>query len=107
MHMVFWIAQIRLITTNTLITVLLGVVLVIGFFLQMSKAQENRKARNNEIEKLSAHNRELLEKYKSCLANKNVNGIGSTDQEIIKKAIEIIERNIRDLDFLKTLNNMK
>ena len=99
--------QNQLLWISILIAVLIGFILAATYFLHKSKARKIARALNYEIDKLTSHNRELLERYKSCLASENVKGIESTDHGVLKKAIDIIEKNISDLDFLKTLNRMR
>jgi len=90
-----------------LIVVLFGIILNTIYFLQKHKVQKNQKALNYEIEKLTTHNRELLEKYKALLTSENEVTIETDDRDMLKKAIDIIEKNMGDLEFLKNLNKMK
>jgi AraC-like DNA-binding protein len=84
--------------TNIWITafVLVGILSAVLYYLQEFRDQKNRTILNLEIDQLMTQNKELSEKYKAILSGTENQTIESSDQRLLKKAIEVIETNISD-----------
>lgn len=90
--------KIQVLWTNILFVAFVGVaiVLLVLYYLQEQRDRKNRLILNLEIEQLTTQNKELSEKYKDVLASVNGKGIESSDQRLLKKAIEVVESNLSD-----------
>lgn len=90
--------EIQKLWTNILITafVLVGILSAVLYYLQEFRDRKNRQILNLEIDQLMTQNKELSEKYKAILSGTENETIESSDQRLLKKAIEVIETNISD-----------
>jgi AraC-like DNA-binding protein len=94
-------SQIRMLWTNILIAafILLAIVSVGVYFLQRYRERKNRQIFNLEIDNLTTQQQEISQRYKNVLASGNLSSSESADQRLVKKAIEVVERNISDPEF--------
>lgn len=93
--------EIQKLWTNILITafIMVGIVSAVLYYLQEFRDRKNRTILNLEIDQLMTQNKELSEKYKAILMGSDNQPIESSDQRLLKKAIEVIETNISDPAF--------
>jgi AraC-like DNA-binding protein len=93
--------EIQLLWANILITVLVfvGILSAALYYLQEFRDRKNRMILNLEIDRLTTKNTELSEKFKDVLASADAKVIESSDQRLLKKAIEIVESNMKDPSF--------
>lgn len=90
--------EIQKLWTNILITalILFGILSMGLYYLQEFRDRKNRTILNLEIDRLMIQNKELAEKYKDVLAGTNEVAVESSDQRLLKKAVEVVESNMRD-----------
>jgi AraC-like DNA-binding protein/Tfp pilus assembly protein PilF len=68
--------------------------LVVLYHLKDKRDKEKRLILDLEIEQLTTQNKELSEKYKDVLASITTKTFESSEQRLLKKAIDIVEQNI-------------
>jgi AraC-like DNA-binding protein len=75
---------------------ILIVAFTITYWLLRYREKKNLEFLNLQIDYLSAQREELAEKYKLALITGPNQTIETTDQRLLKKALEIVEKNISD-----------
>lgn len=93
--------RIQILWMNILIA---GLALVVSVFILTYSLQRYRERKNREffslqVDLLTGQNKELAEKYKQAITGKNENSVESTDQRLLRMALEIVEKNISDPNF--------
>jgi len=90
--------KIQLLWTNILIValILVAILSAVIYYLQEYRDRKNRMILNLEIDRLTAQHKELSAKYKDVLAGDNAPALKSIDQQLLKKAIEVVENNMGD-----------
>lgn len=90
--------QIHTLWTNILVTalILLTTLSFVVYFLQRYQERKNRQILNLEIDCLTTQHRELSEKYKTVLTAGDEQSFDSHDQQLLKKAIDVVENNMGD-----------
>ncbi|MGC4022618.1 MAG: helix-turn-helix domain-containing protein [Cyclobacteriaceae bacterium] len=88
--------KIQQIWNNILISVLIiiGIASIGVYQLQQYREQKNRQILNLEIDRLTTQQKDLSEKYKDVLASSSTKPTESSDQRMLRKAIEIVESNM-------------
>lgn len=66
------------------------------YYLRQQREKKKKLVLDLEIDQLTTKNRELSEKYKDMLASVNAKSIESSDQRLLKRAIEVVENNLGD-----------
>ena len=93
--------RIQVLWTSILITALTLLVTssLVIYRLLLYRERKNRQILNLEIDQLENQHKELSEKYKNAFASGNEESMDSLDQNLLKKAIKIVEDNIGDSAF--------
>jgi AraC-like DNA-binding protein len=77
----------------------LAILFAVVYFFQRYRASKNRKILDLEIDNLIAQRNEISEKFKQVLSSGSSELVESHDQLLLKRAIEVVERNISDTLF--------
>lgn len=90
--------QLQTIWRNILIATL---ILVAGlgtalYYLRVYRENKNREILNLEIDYLTAQHKEMSESSKNLILGTNEKPIESQDQRLLKAAIEVVEKNMKD-----------
>jgi AraC-like DNA-binding protein len=90
--------EIQEIWRNILIAALIlaGVAAVVIYYLRAYRENKNREILNLEIDYLTAQHKELSENNKNLMLKGNEKAIESQDQRLLKAAIEVVEKNMKD-----------
>lgn len=93
--------RIQTLWTNILIAglVLLVIAFILIYSLQRYRERKNREFLNLQVDLLTGQNKELAEKYKQAITGKNDDNVESSDQRLLRTALEIVEKNISDPSF--------
>jgi len=75
---------------------LIVIALAIAYLLQRYHAKKNRAYLNLQIDFLTARQHELTEKYKHAITRQDDRPFETNDQRFLKRALEIVEKNIAD-----------
>jgi len=74
--------------------ILFGALSILLYYLQEYREKKNRQILNLEIDNLTSQNKEVSEKYKNVLAMEVP--VDSIEQQLFKKAIDVVESNMSD-----------
>jgi AraC-like DNA-binding protein len=93
--------EIKMLWANILIAVLIfvGLLSIALYSLQEYRDKKNRLVLNLEIDRLTTQQLELAQKYKDMLMRADAKAIESSDQRLLKRAVEVIESNMKDPAF--------
>ncbi len=93
--------RIQTLWTNILIggLVLVVVAFVLTYSLQRYRERKNREFLSLQVDLLTGQNKALAEKYKQAITGKDDTSVESSDQRLLRTALEIVEKNISDPDF--------
>ncbi|HTH58074.1 MAG TPA: helix-turn-helix domain-containing protein [Cyclobacteriaceae bacterium] len=93
--------EIKMLWANILTTVLVfvGVLAAVLYTLQEYRDKKNQLILSLEIERLTTRQAELAQKYKDMLIRADAKAIESSDQRLLKRAVEAIENNMKDPAF--------
>lgn len=93
--------RIQTLWTNILIAgfVLVMLAFVLTYSIQQYRDRKNREFLNIQIDLLTSQNEELSEKYKQAITGTDAESVESADQRLLRKALEVVEKNIADRDF--------
>jgi AraC-like DNA-binding protein len=69
---------------------------IVVYFHQQFRERKNRELLNLQIDLLTAQTQELTDKYRMALVSGADPSFETTDQRLVKKALEVVERNISD-----------
>jgi AraC-like DNA-binding protein len=93
--------EIKILWANILIAILVFVAIlsVALYSLQEYRDKKNRMVLNLEIDRLTTQQQELAQKYKDMLLRADAKAIESIDQRLLKRAVDVIENNMKDPSF--------
>ncbi|HMV10309.1 MAG TPA: helix-turn-helix domain-containing protein [Cyclobacteriaceae bacterium] len=93
--------RIQTLWTNILIAgfVLVVLAFTLTYSIQRYRNRKNREFLNIQIDLLTSQNEELSEKYKQAITGTYSDPVESVDQRLLRKALEVVEKNIADPDF--------
>jgi len=93
--------EIKMLWANILFTILIfvGALAAVLYSLQEQRDKKNRLMLNLEIDRLTAQQAELAQKYKDILIRADARTIESSDQRLFKRAVEVIENSMKDPSF--------
>jgi AraC-like DNA-binding protein len=66
------------------------------YYLRVYREAKNREILNLEIDYLTAQHKEMSESSKNLILGANEKPIESQDQRLLKAAIEVVEKNMKD-----------
>lgn len=90
--------RIQQLLTNLFISLasLLLIVCFSIYYFRKYRERKNRQILNLEIDRLTTEHKELSEKYKHALTSGHTDTVESTDQRLLRKAIDVVENNLSD-----------
>ncbi len=93
--------RIQTLWTNILIAglVLVIIAFILTYSLQRYRERKNREYLSLQVDLLTGQNKELAEKYKQAITGRDDLIIESSDQRLLRTALEIVEKNISDPKF--------
>ena len=93
--------RIQTLWTNILIAglILIVIAFVLVYSLQRYRERKNREFFNLQVDLLTGQNKQLAEKYKQAISGKDDPTVESSDQRLLRTALEIVEKNISDPQF--------
>lgn len=93
--------RIQTIWKNLLIVLMILLIFLSAgiYWLQRYRYRKNREMLNLEIDYLTHQHKETVDKYKASFSQEPNEPLESLDQKLLKKAISVVENNIRDPQF--------